>query len=117
RLDAQLLHSEDVGTEVQLRRADPVPDAVPGEEGHLPATQRSEDVTSRRITKGGREAHFLTIRQLGHVVQAAASDDADLTVHSGIRVSEVRSQKSEAGTPVAGYRAGSTMILPSLRRR
>ena len=41
---AEHLHAEDVGAEVQLRRQQPVPGAVPRQKGDAPAAQRAEQI-------------------------------------------------------------------------
>ena len=77
-LHAQHLHPEDVGAEVQLRRRQPVAGAVAREKRDALAAQRAEHVRTRRIAERRRQRHLAAVGHLGHVVQAAAADDADL---------------------------------------
>src|SRR6185312_12656897 len=80
-LDAEHLEAVDVGAEVQLRRQDAMPDAVPRQEGDPLAAQRADHVRPRGIAKRRRDPPLLAIGHLRHVVQAAAADDADGWVH------------------------------------
>jgi hypothetical protein len=75
--DAQQLESKNVGPEVELRRRQPVADAVPREKGDAPAAQRGNDIGPGRIAKWRRDDAFLAVGELGHVVETGAADDAD----------------------------------------
>ena len=77
---AELLQAEDVGAEVELARQQPVPGAVPRQERHSLAAQRADDVGARRVAKRRGQGHFGPVRHLGHVVQAAATNDPDANV-------------------------------------
>jgi hypothetical protein len=79
-LDPEELHAEDVGAEVELRRQDPVPGAVPREKRDAAAAQRPDQIRPRRLAERRGQRHFLAIGHAGHVVQAAAADDAYLDV-------------------------------------
>ena len=59
----------------------PVPDAVPRQEGHALAAQRADHVRRRRIAERRLDAPIFAIRQLRHVVQTAAADDANRDGH------------------------------------
>src|SRR5688572_11479772 len=76
--DAEHLHAEDVGAVIELARVQPVAGAVTGQEGHALAAQRRQDVGPRRIAEWRLQDLLFAIRQLGHVVEAAAADDANL---------------------------------------
>ena len=54
-LDAERLEAEDVGAEVQLRRHQPMPDAVPREKGDALAAQRADDVRRGRLAERRRD--------------------------------------------------------------
>ena len=77
-LDAEQLEPEDIGPEVQLGRQNPVAGAVPREKRYALAAKRAEQVRTGRITERRLHRHFLAIGQVGHVVQAAAADHANL---------------------------------------
>ena len=77
-LDAEQLEPEDIGAEVQLGRQNPVAGAVPREKRHALAAKRAEQVRTGRIAERRLHRHFLAIGQVGHVVQAAAADHANL---------------------------------------
>ena len=79
--DAERLEAEDVGAKVQLRWHQPVPETVPREEGHALAAQRADHVRRRRLPERRLDAPLFAIRQLRHVVQTAAADDANRNGH------------------------------------
>ena len=56
----------------------PVAGAVPGQKRHALAAQRAEHVGTRRVAERRRQRHLAAVGDLGHVVQTAAADDADL---------------------------------------
>ena len=60
----------------------PVAGAVPRQERDALAAQRAEHVRARRLAERRRQRHFLAVGHVGHVVQAAAADDADLNALS-----------------------------------
>ena len=75
--DAEHLHRVDVRAKVQLARQQPVPGAVAREKRDAPAAQRRQNQGRRRLAERGVDDPFLAIGQLGHVVQAAAANDAN----------------------------------------
>ena len=75
------LHAEDVRAVVQLARIEAMSLAVPGEERHPLAAQRGEHIGPRRLAKRRRQGLLFAIGELGHVVQAAATNDSDLHRH------------------------------------
>ena len=77
-LDAEHLEPEDVRAEIQLGRQQPVARAVPREKRDALAAQRAQQVRARRIAERRLQRPLLAVGQLGHVVQAAAADDANL---------------------------------------
>ena len=81
RADAEHLHPEDVRAEVQLGRRDAVAGAVPREECHLAPAQRADEVGPRGIPERRCQRDFFSLRQIGHVVQAAPTNDPDLDLH------------------------------------
>src|SRR6185295_10841316 len=87
-LDAEHLEAVDVGAEVQLRRQDAMPDTVTREKSDAFPAKRADDVGPRRIAEWRRQALFLRVGQLSHVVQAAAADDADRWIGHEVSVVE-----------------------------
>ena len=79
-LDAKHLEAVDVRAKVQLGRRDAVPCAVPREEGHARAAKRGEHVGTGRFAKRRLDDAFFAVGQFGHVVQAAAANDANRRV-------------------------------------
>ena len=77
-LDAERLEPVDVRAEVQLRRQQPVPGAVPREKRHALSAQRPDDVGRRRLAERRLHPPLLAVGELRHVVQSAAADDADV---------------------------------------
>jgi hypothetical protein len=51
---------------------------MPRQERHALAAECAEQVRTRWIAKGRLQRPFLAVRQLGHVVQAAATNHTDL---------------------------------------
>ena len=92
--DAQHLHPEDVGAEIQLRRRQPVSGAVPRKKRHALSAQRAEHVRTRRIAKRRRQRDLVAIGDVGHVVQAAAADDADLNGIQSVSCLRLRGSSS-----------------------
>ena len=58
----------------------PVPGAVPRQKRDALAAQRAEQIRPGRLAERRRQRDFLAVGHLGHVVQAAAADDANLNV-------------------------------------
>ena len=56
----------------------PVAGAVPRQKRDALAAQRAEQVRARRVAERRGQRDLLAVGDLGHVVQAAAADDADL---------------------------------------
>ena len=77
-LDAEHLEAVDVRAEVQFRRQNPVPGAVAREKRHALPAQGAEHVGPRRIAERRRKEPLLAVRQLRHVVEAAATNDSNL---------------------------------------
>ena len=80
-LDAHLLHGVNVGAVVDFRGSEAMPARVPRQEGHAFPFQRSDHQSVGRIAERRFEAHFARLFEAGHVVEAAAADDAD--AHAG----------------------------------
>jgi hypothetical protein len=55
-----------------------MPKMMAREEGHPPSAQRAEQIGARRIPERRLERDVFAVGHAGHVVQAAAADDADL---------------------------------------
>jgi hypothetical protein len=89
-LDAQGLHREDVGAERQLGRREPVADAVPGEEHHLLAGEPAGHQRRRGRAERRLDRHVTAVRELGHVVEATASNDPDRRGHACVVSSSCR---------------------------
>src|SRR4030095_4236120 len=68
-LDAQRLHAEDVGAEVQLRWRDTVAAAMPREKGDALATQGAKEIWRRWFPKRRGDLHFFSVGHIGHVLQ------------------------------------------------
>ena len=88
-------------------------DAVPREERHARPAERAGDVRPRRRPERRVDGQFVPVGEFGHVVQAAAADDADLDGHrrlervaSGNGNREPADRESGPGIgPGAGVRA------------
>src|SRR5947209_10452055 len=76
-LDAEHLECVDVRAEIELRRKDPMADAMSRQERDALAAERADDERTGRLAKRRGNDLFLTVGQLRHLVQAAAADDPD----------------------------------------
>jgi hypothetical protein len=74
--DAELLHSEDVGAEVQVRGEDTVATAVAGQEDYPAALQFTGHEDVGGIAKWGGYLNWLRIAQTGHCVKPAPAYDS-----------------------------------------
>jgi hypothetical protein len=74
--DAQLLHGEDVGAEVQVGGEDTVASAVASQEDYLAALQFTGHKNVGGITKWGGYLKLLRIAQTGHRVKPAPAYDS-----------------------------------------
>ena len=82
-LDAEHLEAEDVRPVIELRRHQPVPDAVARQERDALAAQRADHVRPGRLAEGRRDRSLLAVRELRHVVETASTNDADADVALG----------------------------------
>jgi hypothetical protein len=74
--DAQLLHGEDVGAEIQVGGEDMMASAMASQEGYLAALQFTGHKDVRRIAKWGGYLKVLRIAQTGHCVKPAPAYDS-----------------------------------------
>ena len=112
-LDAERLEAVDVGAEVQLRRRDAMADAVPRQERHARAAERAASRTAPTAAPNGVSmVHFVPVGELGHVVQAAAADDANLDGHRRLERPGTGISGIGSRTPVPAGQTGVRAIGP-----
>src|SRR5262249_50202589 len=86
-LDPEQLEAVDIRAEVQFGRQQAGAGARPRPERHSLAAERAEDVRTGRVAERRRDRPLLAVRELRHVVQTAAADDANLSRRHSSRVS------------------------------
>ena len=91
-LRTQLLHAEDVGAEVHLGRQQPMAAAVTRQKDQPRAGQRAAHVLVRRRAERRRQPHALEVLEPRHVVQPAATDDADRVHRSPLLLDDRQSR-------------------------
>ena len=77
-LHAELLQAVDVGAEIQFRRQNAMPPAVPCQKRQPLSVQRAEHVGIRRRAPRRFHRNLFDILQTRQRIQPAAADDADL---------------------------------------
>ena len=83
-LNAQLLETEDVGTEVELTGQEPMTFSVAGQKSYPAPFKRPHQITVRGLAERSVQFDLLGVFQAGHVVETATADDADFCcAHAG----------------------------------
>ena len=77
-LDAELLESVNIGTEVEFAGHQDMAATMPGEESDLAALERAADVGVRWSAEGRTNFYFFDFGEAGHGIEPAATDDSDL---------------------------------------
>src|ERR1700736_6567779 len=77
-LDSEHFHDVNIGTIVDLTRREAMAAAVAGQECHAAASGGGGDDGIRGIAEGSLHVDLARAREIRHMVQAAAADDADL---------------------------------------
>ncbi len=110
RVHAEELEPEDVGAVVHFARREAMPAAVARKKGHAHAIDLADHVNVGRRAERRFDLALFENRQAFHVVEARASDDADLNVH-------MHSPRRESAPPLRRSRRARAAPARPLRDR